>query len=90
MTELRLELPPGVVEAIAARAAEIVLERLGDNGRSPWLTVAEAAEHLHLPRQQLYKLTGARRVPFRKVGRRILLHRGELDAWLDGYREGRP
>ncbi len=62
---LQLPLPPAVFEAIARRATELALERLGDRG-SPWLTRAEAATYLGPPVSRLEKDS------------RILCHRGSL------------
>src|SRR5205823_2704362 len=47
-----IALPTSLVELIAQRAAEIVLEQLG-GGRSPWLTRQEAADYLRLPAQEI-------------------------------------
>lgn len=78
MTEpLSLTLPSELVEAIAQRAAEIVVEELG-NG-SPWLTREAAARYLSLPVSRLEK---DRTIPCHREGRRVLYHRDELDAYL--------
>jgi hypothetical protein len=49
-------LPPEVVEAIAERAAELVLARLADQreteSESPYMTIPEAAEYARTSRQQ--------------------------------------
>jgi hypothetical protein len=45
---LTIALSPDVVEAIAQRAAEIVLEQLA-NG-SPWMTRRQAARYLSVPK----------------------------------------
>lgn len=75
---LVITLAPDAVEAIAARAAELVLERLGQNG-SPWLTREQAAAYLSLPVSRLEK---DRRIPCHREGRRVLYHRSELDRFL--------
>ena len=74
---MNLELPDTIIEAIAQRAAAIVLEQNG-NG-SPWLTRAQAAEYLSLPVSRLEK---DRTIPCHREGRRVLYHRNELDEWL--------
>lgn len=52
MTGLRVELPDELVELIASRAAALVVEQLAEraasDGRSEFLTVAEAAELLQV------------------------------------------
>jgi excisionase family DNA binding protein len=86
--ELRLTLPEGVVEEIARRAAEIVLDRLAEErpsgGDSPYLTVAEAATYLRASRQRVYDLLSSGRLSRRKDGSRVLVSRSELDAYLAG------
>jgi excisionase family DNA binding protein len=74
---LSLALPSKLVEAIASRAAELVVEQLG-NG-SPWLTRSEAAAYLRLPVSRLEK---DKAIPCHREGRRVLYHRDELDAYL--------
>lgn len=83
-----LELPPALLESIVEAVTARVLERL-EQEVSPWLTAAEAGAYLRWPVKRIYNLTSAGAIPHRKHEGRILLHRGELDRWLDGYREGR-
>jgi excisionase family DNA binding protein len=75
---LAFSLPPEAVDAIAARAAELVVERL-ERESSPWLTRAQAAAYLGLPVSRLEK---NRTIPCHREGRRVLYHRAELDAFL--------
>lgn len=75
-----------LVAAVAERLREDEAET---NGHSPWLTATEAADYLHWPVKRIYNLTAAGAIPHRKHEGRVLLHRDELDAWLDRYREGR-
>ena len=80
---LALELPADVLDAVAERAAEIVLERLGEpTAPSPWLDVAGAAEHIAAPVSRIYALVSADRIPHHRDGSRLLFHRDELDAWI--------
>lgn len=92
---LSLVVPTELVELIAARAAEIV--RHGVRGKdptdsptprgweaSPYLSVQEAAEHLRAERQRVYDLLSARKLTRYKDGRRVLVSRAELDAYLAG------
>jgi excisionase family DNA binding protein len=79
----RAELSDDVVEAIAHRAAELVLERLAGerNGReSEFLTVLEAAELLRSSRQRVYDLLSEGRLTRHKDGSRVLVSRRELVA----------
>ena len=82
---VELTVPPELVEAVAERAAQIVLAKLGGATVSPWMTRAEAAEYLSVPVSRLEK---RRDVPHVKDGARVLYHRDELDAWLLTQREG--
>jgi excisionase family DNA binding protein len=82
---LSLALPPELVDAIAARAAELIGERAPtDDGRSPWLTVDEAADYLRCSRQRIYDLKSAGRIVSAQDGKRPLFHRAVLDAYLLG------
>ena len=46
------------------------------------LTLSEAAEYLNLSKATLYRYTSMRRIPFFRVGARILMKIADLDAWL--------
>jgi excisionase family DNA binding protein len=71
------------VEVIAERAAEIVLERLSASSpTSPYCSVAEAAERIRAKPQRVYDLLSARRLTRFKDGRRTLVSRAEIDAYL--------
>jgi hypothetical protein len=53
---LTIAIPPELAERIAARAAELVLERLKHapgNGDSPYLTIPETAEYLRAKRHRV-------------------------------------
>ena len=90
MSDLALRLPDDFVEEVAHRVAEILAEREPPEAPSPWLDAAGAAEYLSWPRQRIYKLSTADRIPHRKHEGRLLFRRDELDAWLDeSYRRGR-
>lgn len=82
---LALLVPEELIEALAERVAALLLEpAAAPPAPSPWLDVEAAAGYLGLSRDQLYKLTAARAIPFRKKrgGQRLLFHRDELDAWI--------
>lgn len=87
MTEpdLAFTIPAEAIEAIASRAAEIVLEQLAvSEASSPWLTVSEAAEYMRASKQRVYDLCSARRLTRHKDGSRVLVSRAEIDAYLAG------
>ena len=77
---ITLGIPEDLVEAIAARAADIVIEQLGRES-SPWMTRVQAATYLSLPLSRLEK---DRRIPCHRDGGRVLYHRDELDAHFRG------
>jgi excisionase family DNA binding protein len=71
------------VPAIAERVADLLAQRVAEE-RSPWMTVDEAAVYLRCKAKRVYDLVGQSRLPGHKDGSRLLLHRDELDAYLDG------
>jgi excisionase family DNA binding protein len=83
---LSLTLPPALTEAIARRAAELVLQQLqvGPDQASPYLTIPEAAAYARCKRQRIDDLLSARRLTRHKDGRRTLVLRAELEAHLAG------
>ena len=80
--EVTFALPPDLLEAIAARAAELVEDRVGDLPE-PWIDVEGAAQYLACKRQRVYDLVSQDRLEHRKDGRRLLFRR----SWLDEYLE---
>jgi excisionase family DNA binding protein len=75
------ELMQALAEEVAARVAPTMSAR---RPVSPWLDFEGAREYLRFSRDQLYKLTAAKAIPFRKKrgGQGLLFHRGELDRWV--------
>jgi excisionase family DNA binding protein len=89
-SELTLTVPEELLDALARRVARLVSDRLAlPAPASPWLDVEAALEYLPFSRDQLYKLTAARAIPFRKKrdGQGLLFHRDELDRWLEAAYE---
>jgi excisionase family DNA binding protein len=84
--EISLTVPHSLLDALAERVARQVSSRLETPAAaSPWFDVEAALEYLPFSRDQLYKLTAAKAIPFRKKrdGQGLLFHRGELDRWLE-------
>lgn len=79
--ELTIRLTDEQIDQIAARAAERVPAA---TPVSPWLNVAEAAERLRCRKDRIYDLIALGRLHPRRDGRRVLLRRDDLDAYLDG------
>ena len=77
---LALEIPDELLDEIARRAAALLVAP--SNEAEPWLTHAEAAEHLAKSTSHLYTLK-ARGIgpPVHKDGSRNYYLASELDAW---------
>ena len=88
--ELTVAIPDALLDALAERVARRVVMRLDlPQPASPWLDVEGALAFLPFSRDQLYKLTSAKAIPFRKKrgGQGLLFHRGELERWLQAEYE---
>lgn len=88
--ELTFAVPEPLLDALAERVARRVVQRLElPQPASPWLDVEGALAFLPFSRDQLYKLTSAKAIPFRKKrgGQGLLFHRGELERWLQAEYE---
>lgn len=80
--ELTDESTTELVELVAARAAELVLEQL-DAHRAPeseFLSVEEAAGFLRCDRQRIYDLCSSGRLERYRDGSRVLVRRADLVA----------
>jgi len=51
---------------------------------SPWLTSSEAADRLRCGTDRIYDLIALGKLVPRRDGRRVLLHRDDLDAYVEG------
>jgi excisionase family DNA binding protein len=77
----RVELSSEELEAVARRAAELVLEELEvSSSVSPFLSVEEAAEFLRCKPQRIYDLRSQGRLSRLADGSRVLVSRDELVA----------
>lgn len=82
-------LNPEAIEAIAQRAAEIVLARMpAPTTDSEYLTVLEAAELMRCKRQRIYDLLYEGRLTRFADGSRALIQREEVEAHLRGEDTG--
>lgn len=80
-----VELPDDVVEAIAQRAAEIVLERQAAAvpARSKYASIDEAKDFLRCGKQRIYDLRSSRTLtPFTEGGRALVAW-SELEALVE-------
>src|SRR5581483_8109805 len=85
-----LQVPEELVRALAEQvAAHLAATMPSPRPVSPWLDLEGACEYLCFTRDQLYKLTAAKAIPFRKKrgGQGLLFHRDELDRWLQAAYE---
>lgn len=82
MIELTIQLTDEQLAEIAARAAALI--PIGDADSSPWLNVAEAADRLRCRKDRIYDLIALGKLHPRRDGRRVLLHRDDLDAYVEG------
>ena len=78
-----IPLPAEVIEAIAERAAAIVLERTAAIA-SPYFTIPEAAGYMRCGRRRIDNLLSAGHLTRVKDGSRTLVLRAELDDYLRG------
>jgi excisionase family DNA binding protein len=79
---LSLGVPHVLIEAVAQRLADVVVERIEKQDRrpEPWLDVEAAARYLTCGDQRIYDLVSQRRLRVARDGRRLLFRR----EWLDG------
>jgi excisionase family DNA binding protein len=80
--ELTVTLTDEQIAEIAERAAAFV--PTSAQAATPWLNVAEAAERLRCSRDRIYDLIALGKLHPRRDGRRVLLHRDDLDAYIEG------
>jgi excisionase family DNA binding protein len=88
---LSIRLSAELIEEIAVRAADLAAAKLCEATvlqRSPYMAVAEAAEMLRCRPQRIYDLLSQRRLSRIKDGRRTLVLRNELEAYLRGEPTG--
>jgi excisionase family DNA binding protein len=88
--KLTIAAPDELLQALAEQVAAQVRELLETpRPDSPWLDFEGAREYLRFSRDQLYKLTAAKAIPFRKKrgGQGLLFHRAELDRWVEAAYE---
>ncbi|MHB1539663.1 MAG: helix-turn-helix domain-containing protein [Solirubrobacteraceae bacterium] len=79
--ELTIRLTDEQIAQIAARAAALIPAA---TPASPWVNVAEAAERLRCRKDRIYDLIALGKLHPRRDGRRVLLHRDDLDAYVEG------
>ena len=90
MTAATFTLPHELLEQIAERAAELVVERSA-SGEDGWLRGADRiAAYIDAPPSRVYALASAKRIPVHRDGSALIARRSELDAWIRGGGGRRP
>jgi excisionase family DNA binding protein len=87
LIELTIRLTDEQLAQIAEQAAALVPAGTSA-AASPWLNIADAAEWLRCGKDRIYDLIALGKLHPRRDGRRVLLHRDDLDAYIEG-RPGR-
>jgi excisionase family DNA binding protein len=78
--KIALDVPDELVEVIAKRAAQLVLDAQPEQ---KWANVADAAERLRCPRSRVYELVSRGDLSACKDGTRLLFKVADLDAYLE-------
>ncbi len=90
--ELRAAFSPAIVEAFERLIDERVqaaLVEYAENATPPYLTMKQAASYLQVSQKLLHRQIAAGHLPATRLGRRVLLRRGDLDALMrNGGEEG--
>lgn len=85
MSEEKIEVffPDELIERIAQRAAEIVLEKQSQSqgDEKEFLRAKEVAEIVPCSVSKIYHLVQLRRIPFEKVGQQLCFRRSEILEW---------
>ena len=73
-------MPPGAPDT----ASELVVRK--GCGVKQYLNIEELARLIHISKSQLYCMTSQHRIPFTKVGRRVLFDPEDIERWLSSHR----
>ncbi|MGE5700864.1 MAG: helix-turn-helix domain-containing protein [Arthrospira platensis] len=82
MIELTVTLTDQQLAEIAQRAAALLSNTTPTV--SPWLNVTDAAERLRCGKDRIYDLIALGKLRPHRDGRRVLLHRDDLDTYIEG------
>jgi hypothetical protein len=84
MTGLTLDITDDMLEQIARRAAELVVESQGPiTGEDAWLRGAERiGAYIDAPASRVYALASSDRIPVERDGSALIAQRSKLDTWV--------
>jgi excisionase family DNA binding protein len=54
---------------------------------SPFLNLKETAQYLKISTSLVYKMVAKKKIPFRKIGAKLLFPIAELDSWIAGQND---
>ena len=63
-------------------------EEIANRIPSPWLTLAGAAEYLHMSRERLTTIVRSGAIPSYRRGRTTFVHVRDLDTWMRSLPSG--
>jgi len=84
-----LAVPEQLLDALAERVATRVvalLDQRQPTDADPWLTVAQAAEHMAVPASRVYDLAARDDLRHGRDGRSLRFRRSWLDAYMESGR----
>ncbi len=72
-----------LVEIVKTNVREALAEQAQATVTSPkHADVDDASDHTGIPKATIYQLTSKRKIPHRKMGKRLVFDIQELDAWI--------
>lgn len=93
LPELHTLFSPAVVDAIERlvdERIEAVLASRDKDGNSPWMTLAQAAERLHVSERTIGRMVARGRIKTSPIGRRVLVNVADLDEAVAGGKRQPP
>jgi excisionase family DNA binding protein len=85
---LGADLVSALEQLVDERIEAALRVRVHQNGESPWLALADAANYLGVSPRTIARLLDRGRIRSTTIGRRRLLHRDDLDLYLRGDAQG--
>jgi hypothetical protein len=80
---LTFRVPAELIEVIAERAAELLVERQTEPPKDDWLRGADRiGAYIDAPASRVYSLVSVGRIPIHRDGSALIAQCCELDAWV--------